>query len=87
MSDLELTNEVPSATAQAGAETRRKALFMLAHNDGLTVTGNERLQLSTMLDHHMETDLFWEAYVDDLFERTERECLLRGEAWNWRAKA
>jgi hypothetical protein len=87
MSDLELTNEVPSATAQAGAETRLKALFMLAHNDGLTVTGNERLQLSTMLDHHMETDLFWEAYVDDVFERNERECLLRGEAWNWRAKA
>lgn len=87
MSDFNLTSETPNPTAQLGAETRRKALFMLAHNDGLTVTGSERLQLSTMLDHHMETDLFWEAYVDDLFERTERECLLRGEAWNWRAKA
>lgn len=84
MNDLELTNEAPSATAQAGAETRRKALFMLNHNGGATLAGTSTLQLNTMLDHHMETDLFWESYVDDLFERTEREVLLGGGKWEWR---
>jgi len=81
MSDLELTDDLPML-AQNGAETRRKALFLFARNDGFALSGNDREQISTMLDHHMETDLFWESYVDDLFERMEREALLRGEKWD-----
>jgi hypothetical protein len=83
MSDLELTDD-PPIVAQNGAETRRKALFLFARSDGFALSGNDREQISTMLDHHMETDLFWESYVDDLFERMEREALLRGEKWDWR---
>jgi hypothetical protein len=27
--------------------------------------------------------MYWEAYIDDLFERMEREANLRGEKWDW----
>jgi hypothetical protein len=81
MNDLELTDDSP-IMAQNGAETRRKALFLLARNDGFALSGNDREQISTMIDHHLETDLFWESYVDNLFERMEREALLRGEKWD-----
>jgi hypothetical protein len=84
MSDLELTDD-PPIMAQNGAETRRKALFLLARNDGFALFGNDREQISTMLDYRLEADMYWEAYVDDLFERMEREALLRGEKWDWSA--
>ena len=84
MNDLELTDD-PPIMAQNGAETRHKALFLLARNDHFPMSGNDLEQISTMLDHHLETDLFWEAYVDDLFEKMEREALLRGEKWDWSA--
>jgi len=84
MNDLELSDD-PPIMAQNGAETRRKALFLFARNDGFALSGNDREQISTMLDHRLESDLFWEAYVDDLFERMEREALLRGEKWDWSA--
>jgi hypothetical protein len=29
--------------------------------------------------------MYWELYVDDLFEPMEREALLRGEKWDWSA--
>jgi hypothetical protein len=38
-----------------------------------------------MLDYRLEADMYWEAYVDDLFERMEREANLRGEKWDWSA--
>ena len=83
MSDLELT-DAPIPT-QNGAETRRKALFLFARNDGFALCGVDREAISTVLDHHMEGEQFWEAYVDDVFHRMEREALLRGEEWDWRA--
>jgi hypothetical protein len=83
MNDLELTDD-PPIMAQNGAETRRKALFLFARNDGFALFGNDREQISTMLDYRLEADMFWEAYIDDLFERMEREALLRGEKWDWR---
>jgi hypothetical protein len=84
MNDLELTDD-PPIMAQNGAETRRKALFLFARNDGFALCGNDREQISTMLDYRLEDDMYWELYVDDLFERMEREALLRGEKWDWSA--
>jgi hypothetical protein len=84
MNDLELTDDLP-IMAQNGAETRRKALFLFARNDGFALFGNDREQISTMLDYRLEADMYWEAYVDDLFERMEREALLSGEKWDWSA--
>jgi hypothetical protein len=81
MNDLELTDD-PPIMAQNGAETRRKALFLFARNDGFALSGNDREQISTMLDYRLEADMYWEAYIDDLFERMEREALLRGEKWD-----
>jgi hypothetical protein len=46
------------------------------------MSGNDREQISTMLDYRLEADMYWEAYIDDLFERMEREALLRGEKWD-----
>ena len=83
MNDLELTDD-PPIMAQDGAETRRKALFLFARNDHFPMSGNDLEQISTMLDYRLEADMYWEAYVDDLFERMEREALLRGEKWDWR---
>jgi hypothetical protein len=82
MNDLELTDDLP-IPAQFGAETRRKALFLFTRNDTFPLSGNDLEQISTMLDYRLEADMYWEAYVDDLFERMEREALLRGEKWDW----
>jgi hypothetical protein len=84
MNDLELTDD-PPIMAQNGAETRRKALFLFARNDHFPMSGNDLEQISTMLDYRLEADMYWEAYVDDLFERMEREANLRGEKWDWSA--
>jgi hypothetical protein len=81
MSDLELTDDLP-IMAQNGAETRRKALFLFARNDDFPLSGNDLEQISTMLDYRLEADMYWEAYIDDLFERMEREANLRGEKWD-----
>jgi hypothetical protein len=84
MSKVEFISEVPITAQDIGAEARRRALFLAARDNGSALCGVDAGMIAMVLDHHMETDDFWARYVDEVFERVEREANLRGESWEWR---
>jgi hypothetical protein len=79
MSELELISEAPMTAQDSGAETRRKALFLVDK-----VYGMELRTIQTILDYHQENEPEWIDYIEVHFTRVEREANLRGESWEWR---